>query len=146
MKTNSVKEKKGLSIIVLVVFSLIILSVIITFSLMIMNAADYARINKNNNKIYEQNAMQNVVKPTVIDFSACYVVEEDIAVIKIQDNSSDIVMFTCMKVYDDKITNVAEAEWEYTNTFVAPDSGEYLIYAKDVQGNISDAVVVNVEI
>lgn len=146
MKTNSVKEKKGLSIIVLVVFSLIILSVIITFSLMIMNAAGYARINKNNSKIYEQNAMQKIEEQTVIDFSACYVIEEDFAIIKIQDNSSDIVMFTCIKVYDGQIPNVAEAEWEYTNTFIAPDDGEYLIYAKDVQGNISDAVVVNVEI
>jgi len=139
--------KKGMSIIVTVVFSLIIVSVGIIMSMIVQNTINKVK-QKNipNNNVYEQNAMQNIEIPTVINFSASYIVEEDVAVIQIQDNSSNIVMFTCMKVYDGVTPNVSEADFEYSNMFVAPDSGEYLIYAKDVQGNISDAVVLNVEI
>lgn len=144
IKGNS---KKGLSIIVLVVFSIVIVMMAVTIGMNILNFVDVARKNKLDS-VNEQNAYYNlpVNDETKIDFSACYFVEEGVGVIKITDNSSNIVMFTCMKMYDEVTPNVSEAEWEYTNTFVVPDSGEYLIYAKDINGNVSDAVVVNVEI
>ena len=144
---KNIFSKKGMSIIVTVVFSLVIASVGIIMSMIIANVVDVAKKkDPAYTEVYEQNALQNIESSTVIDFSASYIVEDNVAVIQIQDNSSNIVMFTCMKVYDGVTTNVADAEFEYSNIFVAPDSGEYLIYAKDVKGNISDAVVLNVEI
>ena len=144
---KNIFSKKGMSIIVTVVFALIIASVGIIMSMIVTNVVDVAKQKAPAHiEVNEQNAMQDIELPTVIDFSASYIVEDDVAVIQIQDNSSNIVMFTCMKVYDGVTPNVADADFEYSNIFVAPDSGEYLIYAKDVKGNISDAVVLNVEI
>ena len=144
---KNIFSKKGMSIIVTVVFALIIACVGIIMSMIVTNVVDVAKQKAPAHiEVNEQNAMQDIELPTVIDFSASYIVEDDVAVIQIQDNSSNIVMFTCMKVYDGVTPNVADAEFEYSNIFVAPDSGEYLIYAKDVKGNISDAVVLNVEI
>ena len=116
------KDKKGLSIIVLVVFSLVIVSVFVTIGIGI------ARISSR-----------------IMDFSVCYESGKDSGKIKIKDKSANIVMFTCLKVESGVTPNVGMATWEYTKEFDITAPGEYLVYGKDVNGNISDSVIINVE-
>ncbi len=132
------KDKKGLSIIVLVVFSLVIVSVFVTIGIGI------ARLS-NRNIVEEKNNLSSVTQKPIMDFSVCYENRENGGVIKIKDKSANIVMFTCLKVESGATPNVGTANWEYTKEFEITSSGEYLIYGKDVNGNISDSAIINVE-
>lgn len=132
------KDKKGLSIIVLVVFSLVIVSVFVTIGIGI------ARISSKN-MVEEKNNLSFVDQNLIMDFSVCYESGKDSGKIKIKDKSANIVMFTCLKVESGVTPNVGMATWEYTKEFDINAPGEYLVYGKDVNGNISDSVIINVE-
>lgn len=134
-------NKKGLSLIVLVVFSLVIMSVLVTIGLNIskLGAESAVRIEENNN-------LSSVEEKTLMDFSVCFEKLDEKGVIKIKDNSANIVMFTCLKVENGETPNVGAAKWSYNIQFDITEAGEYLIYGKDVNGNISDSVIINAEI
>lgn len=134
-------NKKGLSLIVLVVFSLVIMSVLVTIGLNIskLGAESAVRIEENNN-------LSSVEEKPLMDFSVCFEKLDDKGVIKIKDNSANIVMFTCLKVENGETPNVGAAKWSYTIQFDITEAGEYLVYGKDVNGNISDSVIINAEI
>lgn len=134
-------NKKGLSLIVLVVFSLVIMSVIVTIGLNIskLGAESAVRIEENNN-------LSSVEEKPLMDFSVCFEKLDDKGVIKIKDNSANIVMFTCLKVENGETPNVGAAKWSYNIQFDITEAGEYLVYGKDVNGNISDSVIINAEI
>ena len=134
-------NKKGLSIIVLVVFSLVVVSVLLTIGLAVSRLSVIG-----NAKVEEKNNLSNVVEKPLMDFSACYEKLENKGLIKIKDNSANIVMYTCLKVEDGVTPNVGVAQWSYTIQFEITEPGEYLIYGKDVNGNISDSVIINAEI
>lgn len=134
-------NKKGLSLIVLVVFSLVIMSVLVTIGLNIskLGAESAVRIEENNN-------LSSVEEKPLMDFSVCFEKLDDKGVIKIKDNSANIVMFTCLKVENGETPNVGAAKWSYNIQFDITEAGEYLVYGKDVNGNISDSVIINAEI
>lgn len=132
------KDKKGLSIIVLVVFSLVIVSVFVTIGIGISRLS-------NKNAVEERNNLSNVMKKQIMDFSVCYENSDKGGKIKINDKSANIVMFTCLKVESGVTPNVGTAKWEYTKEFEINTPGEYLIYGKDVNGNISESTIINVE-
>lgn len=134
-------NKKGLSLIVLVVFSLVIMSVLVTIGLNIskLGAESALKIEENNN-------LSSVEEKPLMDFSVCFEKLDDKGVIKIKDNSANIVMFTCLKVENGETPNVGAAKWSYNIQFDITEAGEYLIYGKDVNGNISDSVIINAEI
>lgn len=134
-------NKKGLSIIVLVVFSLVVVSVLLTIGLAVSRLSVIG-----NAKVEEKNNLSNVVEKPLMDFSACYEKLENKGKIKIKDNSANIVMYTCLKVEDGVTPNVGVAQWSYTIQFEITEPGEYLIYGKDVNGNVSDSVIINAEI
>lgn len=131
-------SKKGLSLIVLVVFSLVIVSTIVTVGLQIFKLTS-TKVEEGNNLIRTEEA-------PLMDFSACYKKTDNKAVIRITDNSANIVMFTLLKVENGVTPNVGAAEWSYNIQFEVTESGEYLVYGKDVNGNISDSVILSIEL
>lgn len=141
-KSFKMNRKKGLSIIVLVIFSLVILSVLVTIGLTIARFS----INSRITKVEEKNNLNVIVEKPLMDFSACYERLENKGVIKITDKSANIVMYTCLKVENGVIPNVGVAVWSYNIQFDITEPGEYLVYGKDVNGNISDSVIINAEI
>lgn len=140
-KSFKMNRKKGLSIIVLVVFSLVIVSVFVTIGLTI------SRYSVGNNvNVDEENNLSSVVEKPLMDFSVCYERLENKGIIKIRDNSANIVMYTCLKVENGVTPNVGAADWSYNIQFEITEPGEYLVYGKDVNGTISDSVIINAEI
>lgn len=135
-------SKKGLSIIVLVVFSLVVMSVLVTIGLVISRCS----INSSNVKVEENNNLSKVEEKPLMDFSVCYERLENKGIIKIKDNSANIVMYTCLKVENGVTPNVGAADWSYNIQFEITEPGEYLVYGKDVNGTISDSVIINAEI
>lgn len=134
-------NKKGLSLIVLVVFSLVIMSVLVTIGLNVSKLSFQSAV-----RIEEKNSLSSVEEKPLMDFSVCFEKQEKKGIIKIKDNSADIVMFTCLKVENGETPNVGAAEWSYNIHYDITEAGEYLIYGKDVNGNISDSVIINAEI
>ncbi|MBR5228168.1 MAG: hypothetical protein IKV94_06000 [Clostridia bacterium] len=139
---ESSNKRKGVSLIVVVVFSLVITAIITTIAMLFVNIV--FRNESQDNKV-EENYLVNLPKyEPKVDYSLNYTVKNNVATINIQDNSGDLVMFACMKVVNEIVPNVAEADWKYTNYFEV-EEGEYYIYSKDWNGNISNATIVNVE-
>lgn len=134
-------NKKGLSLIVLVVFSLVIMSVLVTIGLNISKLGDESDIG-----VEENNNLSSVEEKPLMDFSVCLEKQDGKGIIRIKDNSANIVMFTCLKVENGETPNVGAAEWSYNIQFDITEAGEYLVYGKDVNGNISESVIINAEI
>lgn len=135
---KNMNNKKGLSLVVLVVFSFVIVSTLVTVGLQIFKLT--------STKVEEENGLKRITESPLMDFSVCYKKVDNKAVIRITDNSANIVMFTLLKVENGVTPNVGAAEWSYNIQFEVTESGEYLVYGKDVNGNISDSVVLSIEL
>lgn len=135
---KNMNNKKGLSLVVLVVFSFVIVSTLVTVGLQIFKLT--------STKVEEENGLKRITESPLMDFYVCYKKVDNKAVIRITDNSANIVMFTLLKVENGITPNVGAAEWSYNIQFEVTESGEYLVYGKDVNGNISDSVVLSIEL
>ncbi len=138
-------NKRGLSLIVLVVFSLVIVSVIVTIGLRISKIGSRATFEEQN-YLSDVSNESNQTEKTYMNFSVWYERVGNKGIIKVNDELGSNVMYTCLKVENGVTPNVGVAQWSYDLQFEITEPGEYMIYGKDVNGNISDSVIIIVEI
>lgn len=134
-----ISNKSGVSTIVFATFVLVIIA---------LGATAITTLKLTKSDVQDENYMIRINdnQAIITDYSATYTVSDDVAILRINDNSNDNTRFACIKLQNGLTPNLDSAKWEYTDTFTLYESGEYFVYAKDSKGNVTDPLVLVVEI
>lgn len=138
-------SKRGLSLIVLVVFSFTIVAILVTAGVKIIQLTNLVEVEEKNSLV-NVNYKSIVDEKSFADFSVYCEKIGDIGLVIIDSEYTGQVMYTCLEVEDGVVPNVGTASWSYDTQFEIRKSGQYLIYAKDQLGNISDSYIMYVEL